>query len=125
MNASMGEATAPMLTPACPLPTLLLLTPVYLGALQIVTATLIQSILRLSTSEKGQFPLIFKMLGYAFAPLVLSVIPFVGPVAGGVWFFFSLVTGCRVALGLSWVQLAPALLLPLALVGGCVALLFM
>ena len=125
LNAFMGEATAPLLTPAFALPTLLLLTPVYLGALQIVTATLIQSILRLSTSEKGQFPLIFKMLGYAFAPLVLSVIPFVGPVAGGVWFFFSLVTGCRVALGLSWVQLAPALLLPLALVGGCVALLFM
>ena len=125
LNAFMGEATTPLLTPAFALPTLLLLTPVCLGALQIVTATLIQSILRLSTSDKGQFPLIFKMLGYAFAPLVLSVIPFVGPIAGGVWFFFSLVTGCRVALGLSWGQLAPALLLPLALVGGCVALLFM
>lgn len=125
LNAFMGETTAPLLTPAFALPTLLLLTPVYLGALQIVTATLIQSILRLSTSEKGQFPLIFKMLGYAFAPLILSVIPFVGPIAGGVWFFFSLVTGCRVALGLKWGQLIPALLLPLALVGGCVAILFM
>ena len=125
LNAFMGEATTPLLTPAFALPTLLLLTPVCLGALQIVTATLIQSILRLSTSDKGQFSLIFKMLGYAFAPLVLSVIPFVGPIAGGVWFFFSLVTGCRVTLGLSWAQLAPALLLPLALVGGCVALLFM
>ena len=98
------------------LPVLLLLAPIALGLMQLFVTSCIRIVLQLFAPSEANFPLIYKVVSYSVAPLVLSIVPFVGPVVGALWFLASLITGCRNALGVSWrlavmAPLPPALLL--------------
>jgi hypothetical protein len=102
--------------PGVSLPVMLLLAPLALGLMQVFVTGGIRIIQQLFASEQAEFSLVFKVVSYAVAPLVLSVAPFVGPVVGAIWFLISLFIGCRHSLGLSWqlavaVPLLPALIL--------------
>ena len=84
------------------LPVLLLMTPLALGVTQMLMAGWINTLVRFTAPAKANFSRVFKMIGYAASPLVLCIIPFVGPVAAAAWFFVGLVVACRHGLGLGW-----------------------
>lgn len=71
------------------------------------------------SAVKVDFTIVYKVAAYSVAPLILSIVPFMGPFIGAIWFIVALITGCRYALGLSW-QLAITVPLPTAalLLGG-------
>ena len=109
---SLREDTGPSLS----LPAVLLLAPLALGLMQVCVTGGIRIIQRLLSSDPLDFSLVFKIVSYSVAPFVLSVVPFVGPVVGAIWFLATLFIGCRHGLGLSWrravaVPLFPALVL--------------
>jgi hypothetical protein len=98
------------------LPLLFLAAPIALGLMLLFAAGGIHILLRLLAPEAADFSLVFKVVSYASAPFILSVVPFVGPVVGALWFLAALFSGCRHGLKLSWkraagVSLPPALLL--------------
>lgn len=84
------------------LPVLLLLAPIALGLMLLFVTGCIRIILLAFAPEKSEFSLVYRLVSYSVAPFVLSVVPFVGPVVGALWFVASLITGCRNALKLSW-----------------------
>ena len=96
------------------LPVLLLLAPVALGFLLLMAAGSMRLMLDLSGYSKTTFSFACKIVAYAVSPLILSVIPFIGPLAGTLWFLFSLALGCRFACGTGWFK-AFAAALPTAL----------
>jgi hypothetical protein len=104
------------LQPRLPLPLLFLVAPVVLGLMLLFAAGGIQLLLRLFAEEPADFSLTFKVVSYAISPFILCIVPFVGPLAGALWFLFVLFSGCRHGLGISGrlaagVSLPPALLL--------------
>ncbi len=96
------------------LPLLLLVTPLILGILQVIVAGCIKVMIHIAAPEKADFSAIFKVVGYSSAPLILSVIPFVGPIAGAVWHVLALMAGCRHTLDLSWPMAIGIPLIPAA-----------
>ena len=103
------------------LPLLLLLAPVALGLMLLFVTGFIKIVLTLFAPEKAVFPIIYRIVAYSVAPFILSVVPFVGPALGALWFLASLILGCRHGLGLSWGLACTAPLLPAAaLLGGLV-----
>ncbi|MDL2317309.1 YIP1 family protein, partial [Desulfovibrio sp. OttesenSCG-928-A18] len=88
------------------LPALLLMAPIALGLMLLFITGLLRLLLRLFAPDKAEFTRVFKVCAYSVAPFILSIVPFVGPVLGAVWFVVCLITGCRYALGLSWRQAA-------------------
>lgn len=103
------------------LPLLLLIAPIALGLMLLFVTGFIRLSLRLLAPDKSDFVLVYKVVCYSVAPFVLSIVPFVGPPIGALWFVASLITGCRFALRLPW-QLAVLTPLPPAtlLLGGLV-----
>lgn len=103
--------------PAGPLalPVLLLLAPVALGLALLLLAGCLRVILQLFAPEKAVFPLLFKLISYSVAPLVLSIIPFVGPPVGLLWFLAVFIIGCRHRLGVSWPLVILGMLPPVVL----------
>lgn len=104
-----GQATVMLLPEAAlpfagrvALPLLLLLAPLALGLMLLFVTGFIRICLLLFAPDKADFVLIYKVASYSVAPFVLSVVPFVGPPLGAVWFLASLIAGCRHGLGLSW-----------------------
>ncbi|MCL1939983.1 MAG: zinc-ribbon domain-containing protein [Desulfovibrionaceae bacterium] len=98
------------------LPILLLLAPIALGLMLLFVTGCIRITLRIVAPDQADFAVIYRVVSYAVAPFILSIVPFVGPPLGAVWFLVSLITGCRNSLGLSWplavlVPLPPALML--------------
>lgn len=53
---------------------------------------------------RANFSLIFQIMAYGAAPALLSVVPFIGSIAGMVWGLALVLVGCRVAFNLSWSQ---------------------
>lgn len=95
------EASIPF-TGRVALPMLLLLAPVALGLMLLFVAGFIRICLLLFAPDKAGFIRIYKIVSYSVAPFVLSVVPFVGPPIGALWFVASLIAGCRNALSLPW-----------------------
>ncbi len=93
---------------------ILLVSPIVLGLVQLFITGFIRVMLSLFAPEKAGFAAIFKIVSYSVSPLILSIVPFVGPVVGALWVLAALLTGCRSSLGISW-QLAVAVPLPPAL----------
>lgn len=100
------------------LPVLLLLAPIALGLMLLFVTGFIRIIVSLLGPENADFALVYKVVSYSVAPFVLSVVPFVGPPIGALWFLGSLILGCRYALRLSWPLASFAPLLPAALLLG-------
>ncbi len=98
----------------------LLLAPIGLGLIQMFITGGIKVALTLFAPAQADFPKLFKIVGYAVSPLILSIVPFVGPPAGALWSLIALFMGCRFSLGLSW-QLAVAAPLPPVLLLGAAA----
>jgi hypothetical protein len=107
------EAAIPF-TGRVALPALLLLAPLALGLMQLFVVGFIRISLLLFAPEKADFLLIYKIVSYSVAPFMLSIVPFVGPLVGALWFLAALVAGCRYGMKLSW-RLAVLLPLPPAL----------
>ena len=109
--------------PAGPLalPVLLLLAPVALGLALLLLTGCIRVILQLFAPEKALFPLLFKLISYSVAPLILSIIPFVGPPVGLLWFLTVFTIGCRHRLELSWPLVLLGVLPPVVIVIGLLA----
>ena len=98
------------------LPILLLLAPIALGLMLLFVTGCIRIALRIFAPDQADFVVIYKIVSYAVAPFILSIVPFLGPPLGAIWFLVSLIIGCRNSLGLSWplavlVPLPPALML--------------
>ncbi|MDL2267081.1 zinc-ribbon domain-containing protein [Desulfovibrio sp. OttesenSCG-928-G15] len=106
------------------LPLLLLLAPLALGLMLLFVTGCIRVFLRLFAPDKANFGRIYKVTAYAFAPLVLSVVPIIGPAIGGIWFLAAIAIGCRHTLKLPWGLAAPLSLLPAAILGGGIFYLF-
>jgi len=87
----------------------LLSTPAILLVQLYFYAVLFFFMLRLVQPEKVAFPTVLRVIAYSAAPLVVSIVPLVGPVAAMVWFAASCFIGCRFALDISWPKVALAL----------------
>ena len=93
---------SPMLSGRVALPVLLLLAPIALGLMLLFVTGFMRVTVRLLAPEHADFALIYKISSYSVAPFILSIVPFVGPPLGSLWFIATLIAGCRNALGLSW-----------------------
>lgn len=101
------------------LPVLLLLAPIALGLMLLFVTGFIRIVVGIFAPGKAPFPVTYRVVGYSVAPFILSVVPFIGPGIGALWFLASLILGCRHALGLSWGLALTAPLFPAAaLLGG-------
>ena len=65
--------------------------------------------------ERASFSLLFQVVAYSGAPMLLSVVPMLGSGVGVVWSVVCSVIGCRYALRISWPQ-AFTVVLPLYLI---------
>lgn len=70
---------------------------------------------RLGICRTATYSLVFQIVAYASAPVLLSVIPVAGYLAGLVWSVAAIVTGCQASMRLSWGQ-AVAGCLPMILI---------
>jgi hypothetical protein len=119
--AALLPGTVQALTSRLALPVLLLLAPVALGLMLLFVSGCIRLLLLLLAPEKSEFSLVYKLVSYSTAPFVLSIVPFVGPAVGALWFTVVLSLACRHALGLSWKLAVFIPLLPAAmLLGGLI-----
>lgn len=85
-------------------PTIALFTPVALSLLLIAATSFTRIFLILFQRQQATFAFTFKLLCYSIAPLLLSIIPFIGPMAGLIWSFIILGTACHHSTGLSPVR---------------------
>lgn len=85
-------------------PTIALFTPVALSLLLIAATSFTRIFLILFQRQQATFAFTFKLLCYSIAPLLLSIIPFIGPIAGLIWSFIILGTACHHSTGLSPVR---------------------
>lgn len=113
------QDAAPLVDNLLTLPVLLVTAPLLLGLMQLFVTGCMRLQLKLLAPERSDFASSFRITAYSVAPFVMCLVPFVGPSIAAVWFAFALTTGCRYALGLSWVN-AVAVTLPPAglLIGG-------
>ena len=84
------------------LPMLLLLFPIIMGGLLALAAGLTRILLEIASKNRCNLPFACRLFSYAAAPLLVSLIPFVGPLASAVWLAITLVIACRYACSLSW-----------------------
>lgn len=59
---------------------------------------------RLSGIRHATFYIIFQVVAYSAAPVLLCLIPILGLQVGLIWSVACIVTGCRLALGLDWAR---------------------
>lgn len=57
---------------------------------------------RITNPDRADFNLILRVVAYAYAPTILSIVPYVGPMVGLIWFVVNIVIGIRYALRLTW-----------------------
>lgn len=87
----------------------LLLTPLIVGFKLMLFVGAIFLMFRLVQPEKANLAVILRVVAYSSAVTVVSIIPFVGAMAGSVWFAVCCFTGCKYALNLPWSRVALAL----------------
>lgn len=99
------------------IPAIALFTPVGLSLLLIAATSCTRIFLIVFQRQQATFAFTFKLLAYAIAPLLLSIVPFIGPIAGLIWSFIILATACHHGTGLSptrsVITITPAVLLTL------------
>lgn len=54
--------------------------------------------------QKAKYSLVFQVMAYSAAPVLLCIVPVAGSVAGFIWSIACSFVGCRYALGLTWGQ---------------------
>ncbi len=59
---------------------------------------------RFLAADKANFSLVFQVVAYSSAPLLLAVIPALGTIVGFIWSLACILIGCRYSMGLSWSQ---------------------
>lgn len=103
------------------IPSLLVIIPLALGLMLLFVAGAIRMQLNFLSPGKADFVMAYKITAYSMAPFILSIVPFVGPTIGVVWFMFCLMLGCRHAFRLSWGLSVFIPLLPSSLLFGALA----
>lgn len=101
-------------------PMTLLLAPGLLALQLLLYSGLFYLMLRLVQPERAVYAVVLRVVAYSSAPMVLTLVPFLGPVAAPIWFAVCCFIGCKYALRLSWHQVALALV-PLYLIAFAVA----
>ena len=103
------------------IPSLLVIIPLALGLMLLFVAGAIRVQLNFLSPGRADFVMAYKIAAYSMAPFILSIVPFVGPTIGVVWFVFCLMLGCRHAFRLSWGLSVFIPLLPSSLLFGALA----
>lgn len=101
-------------------PMTLLLAPGLLALQLLLYSGLFYLMLRLVQPERAVYAVVLRVVAYSSAPMVLTLVPFLGPVAAPIWFAVCCFIGCKYALQISWHQTALALV-PLYLIAFAVA----
>jgi len=70
----------------------------------LVAAALYHMMFRIVAPAMADFSLVFQVLAYASAPLLLWIIPGLGSLVGFIWSIACSLVGCRYALRISWRQ---------------------
>ena len=87
-----------------------ILTVPFLLAVQLaITTMVIHIIIRLMEPARADFALSFKIVSYASAALLVTIIPVVGAVISPIWYIALLLIGCRNAFRLTWGKAALAM----------------
>ena len=77
--------------------------------------------IRITNPEQADYNLILRIVAYAYAPTILVVVPYIGPLVGLIWFVVNIFIGVKYALRLTWqrtiLALSPIFLLWLFLIG--------
>jgi len=77
--------------------------------------------IRITNPEQADYNLLLRVIAYAYAPSILSIIPYVGPLVGLIWFVVNIFIGVKYALRLTWqrtiLALSPIFLLWLFIIG--------
>ena len=84
------------------LPASMISAPFILTMQVLVTSLIIHLVIRLVTGRRTEFARAFKVVCYAAAGFLLTIVPFVGAVLGPVWYLALLLIGCRSAFSLTW-----------------------
>lgn len=67
---------------------------------------------RLAGVRHAAFHVIFQVVAYSAAPVLLCLIPVLGVQVGIIWSLACIITGCRMALGLDWTRTLMGLAFP-------------
>ncbi|MFW6415672.1 MAG: YIP1 family protein [Thermodesulfobacteriota bacterium] len=95
---------------------ILVLYPVFLSIMLFIASGLNQlCLLAVQAGEKG-YQGTFRVMSYASAPLIIAVVPVVGPLVGAVWNFVCMFIGLMYVHRASAGQVLLALLLPLIVI---------
>ncbi|CAK7053484.1 MAG: hypothetical protein DELT_01109 [Desulfovibrio sp.] len=80
-----------------------ILTVPFLLAMQLaITTMVIHIIIRLMEPQRADFAVAFKIVSYASASLLLTIVPVAGALLAPVWYVALLLLGCRSAFNLTW-----------------------
>jgi hypothetical protein len=110
---SLGEG--PSTSPASRLVDFLL-SPLWLTALLFIAAALIHSSLKLLGGASRPFVTTTRVFAFSGGPSLFSIVPLIGPLAGGIWSMVLVVIGLREAHATTTLRALAALLLPIAIV---------
>jgi len=91
------------------LPLTLLFSPVLFTFQLVAFAGVFFLMVRLVQPEQAAFAVLFRVVAYSAAPMILYVVPVVGPLVATLWFAVSCLIGVRYALDLSWSRVLLAL----------------
>ncbi len=105
-----------MLNPKGSFSLILLLDTAFSIAKLFLTAAIYFILFRLIMPTRAHFNLIFQVVAYGSAPLLLCMVPVIGSVVGFVWSIACTAVGCRYAMRLTWPQTLLGIL-PLYLIG--------
>lgn len=96
-------------------PMLVITTPFIMILQLLIYSAFIYLAIRITNPEKADFPLTLRIIAYASAPMILSIVPYIGGVIGLVWFIYNIFIGVKYALRLTWqrtfLALAPIFIL--------------
>jgi hypothetical protein len=92
---------------------LLVFYPLLLILRLLVMTGIIHALLKLLRSGQSGPEATFRVLSYSAAPLLLGVIPFIGPIIGGVWSIGLTIIGLKQAHRTSFATASFAVLIPI------------
>lgn len=96
-------------------PMVVITTPFIMILQLLIYTAFIYLAIRITNPEKADFPLTLRIIAYASAPMILSIVPYIGGVIGLMWFIYNIFIGIKYALRLTWqrtfLALAPIFLL--------------
>ncbi len=96
-NPQMGEVVSQFSAPMT-----IILAP-FMAVFQLLLySAFLYLAIRITNPDKADYNLIIRIVGYGYAPTILSVVPYIGPMIGLVWFVCNIFIGIKYALNLSW-----------------------